>query len=38
MANGLEETKNTVKVDEETGKPGWIVTNPNGKEYIIEEE
>lgn len=27
MANGLEETKNIVRIDEEKGKPGWIVTS-----------
>lgn len=37
MANGLEETKNTVKADEKTGKPGWIVTNPDGEEYIVDD-
>lgn len=37
MANGLEETKNTVKIDEKTGEPGWIVTNPDGEEYIVED-
>ena len=37
MANGLEETKNVVKIDEKTGEAGWIVTNPDGEEYIIED-
>ena len=37
MANGLEETRNTVKLDEKTGNPGWIVTNPDGEEYIVED-
>ncbi len=37
MANGLEETRNTVKEDEKTGEPGWIVTNPDGEEYIVED-
>lgn len=37
MANGLEETKNTVKIDKTTGEPGWIVTNPDGEEYIVED-
>lgn len=36
MENGLEETKNVVKTDEETGEPGWIVTNPSGEQYIVE--
>ena len=37
MKNGLEETRNVVKVDEKTGNPGWVVTNPDGEEYIIED-
>lgn len=37
MANGLEETRNSVKIDEKTGEPGWIVTNPDGEEYIVED-
>lgn len=37
MANGLEETRNSVKADEKTGNPGWIVTNPDGEEYIVED-
>ncbi|MGE5473620.1 MAG: hypothetical protein ACM3UU_05310 [Ignavibacteriales bacterium] len=37
MANGLEETRNTVKLDEKTGQPGWIVTNPGGEQYIVED-
>lgn len=37
IANGLEETKNIVKIDEKTGNPGWVVTNPNGEKYIIED-
>lgn len=36
-ANGLEETKNTVKLDEKTGEPGWIVTNPGGEQYIVSD-
>lgn len=35
--NGLEETRNIVKLDEKTRKPGWVVTDPNGDEYIIED-
>ena len=34
MQNGLVETKNVVTIDE-TGKPGWVVTNPSGEQYII---
>lgn len=37
MANGLEETRNTVIVDEKTGEPGWVVTNPDGEEYIVPD-
>lgn len=37
MANGLEETRNAVKLDVKTGKPGWIVTNPDGEQYIVED-
>ncbi len=37
MANGLEETRNTVKADEKTGAPGWVVTNPDGEEYIVDD-
>ena len=37
MGNGLEETRNTVKLDEKTEQPGWIVTNPGGEQYIVED-
>lgn len=37
MANGLEETRNSVKIDEKTGEPGWVVTNPDGEQYIVED-
>ena len=37
MANGLEETRNVVKLDKETGEPGWIVTNPSGEKYIMND-
>ena len=37
IANGLEETKNTVVADEKTGEPGWVVTNPDGEEYIVSD-
>ena len=36
MANGLLETKNTVKKDS-MGNPGWVVTNPAGEQYIVED-
>lgn len=37
MANGLEETRNTVIADEKTGEPGWVVTNPDGEQYIVAD-
>lgn len=37
MKNGNLETKNVVKIDEKTGEPGWIVTNPDGEQYIVED-
>lgn len=37
MKNGLVETKNVVHLDEKTGNPGWIVTNPDGEKYIVED-
>ena len=37
MANGLEETRNYVKIDEKTGEPGWVVTNPDGEQYIVKD-
>lgn len=36
MANGLQETKNTVTVDE-NGNPGWVVTNSTGEQYIVSD-
>lgn len=36
MANGLQETKNTVTVDE-NGNPGWVVTNSTGEKYIVSD-
>ena len=36
MANGLEETKNTVTADE-NGNPDWVVTNPSGERYIVKD-
>lgn len=35
MKNGLIETKNTVKLDKETKKPDYIITNLSGEEYVI---
>lgn len=37
LSNGLEETVNTVKADPVTGEAGWIVKNPTGEEYIVED-
>lgn len=36
MADGLQETKNTVTADE-SGNPGWVVTNPTGEQYIVTD-
>lgn len=36
MANGLQETKNTVTADE-NGSPGWVVTNSTGEQYIVKD-
>ena len=37
MKNGLSETENFVSVDEKTYKPDWIITNPSGERYIIND-
>ncbi len=37
MSNGLHETDNIVTLDENTGNPGWIVTNATGEKYIISD-
>lgn len=37
MSNGLKETVNTVKADE-NGNPGWVVTNPTGEKYIVADK
>lgn len=36
MGNGLEETQNTITVDE-NGCPGWVVTNSTGEQYIVAD-
>lgn len=36
MANGLQETKNTVTADEK-GCPGWVVTNSTGEQFIVSD-
>ncbi len=38
MKNGLVETKNVVKEDPETEEPDWIVTNPDGEQYIVPDK
>lgn len=37
LKNGLEETENTVGVDTDTGVPDWIVTAPDGEQYIVKD-
>ncbi len=37
LKNGTVETVNTVKIDSETGRPGWIVTGIGGERYVIED-
>lgn len=37
MKNGLVETKNVVKLDEKTGMPDYIVTNPSGEQYLVKD-
>ncbi len=32
-----EVEKETVTIDETTGQPGWIVTNPDGEQYIVKD-
>lgn len=36
MADGLHETDNVVSADE-NGNPGWVVTNPSGEQYIVQD-
>ncbi len=36
MSNGLQETKNTVKADE-NGNLDWVVTNSTGEQYIVSD-
>jgi len=38
MADGLEETVNTVQADPNNGELGWVVTNPGGEQYIVPDE
>jgi hypothetical protein len=35
MKNGLVETTNKVKVDKQTNKLDWIITNVSGEQYVI---
>lgn len=37
MKNGLFETSNVVAIDENSGRPDWIVTNPSGEAYIVKD-
>lgn len=37
VSGGLTETVNHVRIDEQTGKPGWIVDNPGGEQYIVSD-
>ena len=37
VTTDIDKTTNVVKLDDETGRPGWVVTNPGGEEYIISD-
>lgn len=37
LPSGLKEVSGVVRVDPKTGRPGWIVTNPDGEQYIIPD-
>ena len=37
LPSGLREIAGVVKVDPKTGRTGWVVTNPAGEQYIIED-
>ena len=37
LQSGLKEVSGVVRVDPKTGRPGWIVTNPDGEQYIIPD-
>ena len=37
LPSGLKEVGGVVRESEQTGRPGWIATNPGGEEYIIED-
>ena len=37
VTTDIDKTTNIVKLDDETGKPGWVVTNPGGEEYVISD-
>lgn len=37
ITTDIDKTKNTVTLDDKTDKPGWIVTNPDGEEYIVRD-
>ena len=33
----IDKTENTVKPDPKTGNLSWVITNPGGEEYIVED-
>jgi hypothetical protein len=37
LKDGLVETINVVKADEETNNPDWVVCNPDGERYIVTD-
>ena len=37
VTTDIDKTTNVVKLDDETGRPGWVVTNPGGAAYIISD-
>ena len=37
VTTDIDKTTNIVKLDDETGRPGWVVTNPGGEEYVISD-
>lgn len=37
VTTDIDKTTNVVKLDDETGRPGWVVTNPGGEEYVLSD-
>ena len=37
VTTDIDKTTNVVIQDDETGRPGWVVSNPGGTEYIISD-